>query len=338
MRVINQSRLVMALCAVLTLSACSSTTPQTVEVNTQQITTTQPFDAAIKNNSLAINDSETLAVAAISSESAIRIYNLPNQQLIAKLTGYVTPRNIEFAADGKSFYISDSSLGIVRQVASTDFKTIREIAIGQGAFGFAIHDNRMFVNNEAANTVSVVDLRTGKLKLTINGFNEPRQGIKVGPSGRYVYVTNFKGDDVRVIDSESWKIVKTLNGVPGVRAISISPDESKLYGASSTSNSLRVISIKNNQILNSITTGKEPYGAALSQDGSTIAVGNKEDNSVQIFDARNYTLIKTIPNLNEPRQAIVYSQQVPGKLFILQKDLSIVVVNYKNSTPLNIIN
>ena len=336
MRVIHKTKITLAICAAFSLSACSSTAHQTIDVTANQVTTTQPFDAAIKNNSLAINETETLAVASISSESAIKIYNLTSKQLITSLTGYVTPRNIQFAADGKSFYISDSSLCIVRQVTTNEFKTIREIAIGQGAFGFAIYKDEMFVNNEAANTVSVVNLQSGKIKLTLDGFNEPRQGIKVGPSGRYVYVTNFKGDDVRVIDTQSWQIVKTLTGVPGVRAISISPDESKLYGASSASNSLRIISIKNNQLLQSIPTGNEPYGAALSSDGGTIVVGNKEDNTVQVFDVRNYALIRTISGLNEPRQAIIYSK-TSGKLFVLQKDLSIAIVNYENNHPLTII-
>ncbi len=336
MCIIHKTKIALAICTAFFLSACSSTTHQTIAVTANQVTTTQPFDAIIKNNSLAINDSETLAVTSISSESAIKIYNLQSQQLITTLTGYITPRNIEFAADGKSFYVSDSSLGIIRQVTIDGFKTIREIAIGQGAFGFAIYKDDMFINNEATNTVSVVSLQSGKIKLTIDGFNEPRQGIKVGPSGRYVYVTNFKGDDVRVIDTQSWKIVKTLTGIPGVRAISISPDESKLYGASSASNSLRIISIKNNQLIKSIPTGKEPYGAALSNDGGTIVVGNKEDNTVQVFDAQNYVLIRTISGLNEPRQAIVYSK-TSGKLFVLQKDLSIAIINYKNDQPMTII-
>lgn len=336
MCIIHKTKIALAICTAFFLSACSSTTHQTIAVTANQVTTTQPFDAIIKNNSLAINDSETLAVTSISSESAIKIYNLQSQQLITTLTGYITPRNIEFAADGKSFYVSDSSLGIIRQVTIDGFKTIREIGIGQGAFGFAIYKDDMFINNEATNTVSIVSLQSGKIKLTIDGFNEPRQGIKVGPSGRYVYVTNFKGDDVRVIDTQSWKIVKTLTGIPGVRAISISPDESKLYGASSASNSLRIISIKNNQLIKSIPTGKEPYGAALSNDGGTIVVGNKEDNTVQVFDAQNYVLIRTISGLNEPRQAIVYSK-TSGKLFVLQKDLSIAIINYKNNQPMTII-
>lgn len=305
------------------LFGCSSTPKNYIQTATTQI---KPFDSQIKNNALTINKAETLAVASNSDNPTVKIYDLNKRKVIATLD-YVTPRNLQFSSDDNSFYISDSSLGVVQQVSMESLKVIHEANVGKGAFGFAIHNNLMFINNEATNTVTVLNLDNWQIECTISGFSNPRQGIKVGPSGRYVYVTNFSGDDVRIIDTDSWQVVKTLNGIPRVRAIAISPDESKLYGASSKTNSLRVISIKNNQVLEIIPTGRDPYGASLSKDGKTLATGNKEDGSVQVFDLTNYSLIKTIDGLDEPRQAILYSE-TPGKLYVLQKDLSIAEVNY----------
>lgn len=290
-----------------------------------------PFDSIIRNNSLAINSSESMAIASASFESNILIYDLTNKKLLKSLDGYITPRNVEFAADGKSFYISDSSLGVVRQISTDDFTTLNEVDVGQGAFGFAIRGNTMFVNNQAQDTVSVVNLDTWEIEHKVDGFANPRQGIKVGSSGRYVYVTNFKGDDVRVIDTDSWQVTQVLVGIHGVRAISVSKDETKLYGASSLTDSIKVVSIRNNQILKTIPTGKEPYGATLSADGHLLVTGNKESNSVQIFDMDNYRLLKTIGGLNEPRQAIVFSH-IPNMIYVLQKDLSIAEINYKSES------
>ncbi len=320
-----KNRLIVALLLALSLgvTACSNL-PTSDNAKTTSIV---PFDAQIKNNSLAINKSETLAVASYSDDRGVKVYDLKKKKLIATLD-YVTPRNIQFADDGKSFYISDSSLGIVQQVSAQSLDVMHEVKVDKGAFGFAIYKNQMFINNEANSTVTVLNLDNWQIERVITGFANPRQGIKIGPSGRFVYVTNFAGDDVRIIDTDSWQIVKTLDGIPGVRAIAISPDEKVLYGASSKTNSLRVISIKDNQILKVLPTGKDPYGASLSKDGQTLITGNKEDGSVQVFNLVNYQLIKTIYELDEPRQAIIYSK-VPGKIYVLQKDLSIAIVNYK---------
>jgi DNA-binding beta-propeller fold protein YncE len=317
--------------AVIILFGCSSLpTPHKTSSATTEVV---QFDNQIKNNSLTVDPSENLAVALYSDDSLVRVYNLKNHSLITTLD-YVTPRNAQFAADGKSFYISDSSLGIIRQISVGDFSTLREINIGKGAFGFAIDGKYMFVNNEAENTLSVINLNTWQVEHAIDGFANPRQGIKVGPSGKYVYVTNFQGDDVRIVNTETWKIERVLSGIPGVRAIAISPDETKLYGASSQSNSLRVVLIQSNQLIKAMPTEKDPYGTSLSKDGKILITGNKEDNSVQVFDTSNYKLIKTIRGFNEPRQAIVYSK-TQGQIYVLQKDLSIAVVNY-NSNPNNL--
>lgn len=319
----NRLIVVLGLVLIVGMTACSNLQAS----NNIATTSIVPFDQQIKNNSLAINKSETLAVASYSDDRSVKVYDLKKKKLIATLD-YVTPRNIQFASDGKSFYISDSSLGVVQQVSAKTLEVMHEVKVGQGAFGFAVDKNLMFINNEAANTVTVLNLDNWQIERVITGFANPRQGIKVGPSGRYIYVTNFEGDDVRVIDTDSWQIVKTLNGIPGVRAIAISPDETKLYGASSSTNSLRVISIADNKTLQVMPTGKDPYGASLSKDGKTLITGNKESNSVQVFALANYSLIKTINGLDEPRQAIIYSK-TPGKIYVLQKDLSIAIVNYK---------
>ncbi len=327
---INKISITLLSCiTIIGLSACSSITNNIPSFLwfSSNVELPPPFDNNIKNNSLAISSNESLAVAVSSFESNILVYNLNQNKLVKVLGNYVTPRNVEFAGDDKSFYVSDSSLGVIRQISTVDFSILREINIGKGAFGFVIDGNYLLVNNQAQNTVTIIDLDKWEISHVISGFANPRQGIKAGLSGRYVYVTNFKGDDVRVIDTNSWQITQVLNGIPGVRAISISADESKLYGASSTTDSIRVVSIANNQLLQTIPTEKEPYGATLSVDGQLLATGNKESNSVQIFDMNNYRLLKTIGGLNEPRQAIIFSK-TPNMIYVLQKDLSIAKVNY----------
>lgn len=313
------------------LSSCATTPSGETLNSTISIKQIQPFDKQIKNNALTINSNETLAIASNSDESQVRVYDLTNKKLIHKLT-YVTPRHLQFAADGNSFYISDSSLGIIQQVSTIDFSIIHQAYVGQGAFGFTLNKDYLLINNEAQNTVTVINLANWKIERVLNGFQEPRQGIKFGPDNRYVYVTNFKSDDVRVIDTRIWQIVKTLTEILGVRAIAISPDESLLYGASSATNSLRVIKISNNQLLKTLPTGNDPYGASLSKDGDTLITGNKIDGTVEIFSTKNYQLLKVILGFNEPRQAILYSKSL-GKIYVLQKDMSIGVVNYLQKQP-----
>lgn len=66
------------------------------------------FDGSIQNNSLAISPDEKLAVVSYSARTDIAVYDLEKGELRQVINGFITPRNIVFAPDGNSFYVSDS--------------------------------------------------------------------------------------------------------------------------------------------------------------------------------------------------------------------------------------
>nr|MBP6466328.1 phosphate ABC transporter substrate-binding protein [Rubrivivax sp.] len=77
------------------------------------------FDGQIRNNSLALSPDEATAVVSYSERPDVIVYDLVTGAVRGVLRGYVTPRNIVFAPDGKSFYVSDSSLGTVTRLDTT---------------------------------------------------------------------------------------------------------------------------------------------------------------------------------------------------------------------------
>ncbi|MEC5181713.1 YncE family protein [Arthrobacter sp. CG_A4] len=152
------------------------------------------FDADITNNSLAVSPDEKTAVVSDSREKSLLIYDLVEGGLSKRIGGFGTPRNIVFINDGSQFVVSDSSLGTLRFYSTVDYTLQDEIVVGPGAFGTAVSPdgNTMYVNNQAHSSVTVVDLKARKLTDVITGFSQPRQGIKVSPDGKHVYVTNFR--------------------------------------------------------------------------------------------------------------------------------------------------
>src|SRR5579863_3466776 len=120
------------------------------------------FDGAIHNNSLAVSPDETIAVASYSERPDVLVYDLRGGHVLKVLHGYITPRNVVFDATGSSFYLSDSSLGRIDQIDSRTLQTVSSLPAGPGAFGTAISgDGRtLYVNNEAADTITRFDLST----------------------------------------------------------------------------------------------------------------------------------------------------------------------------------
>ena len=82
------------------------------------------FDADIKNNSLAISSDEKIAIVSNSGIDKIKVYNLETKSEIGELDEFVTPRHIAFSENGKYFYISDSSYGLIREFETETLKKL----------------------------------------------------------------------------------------------------------------------------------------------------------------------------------------------------------------------
>lgn len=290
----------------------------------QPVAERQTFDGKIRNNSLSISPDETMAVVSYSERPEIIVYSLSDGRVRGTLGGFVTPRNIDFAPDGGSFYVSDSSLGEVVRIDAHSLKPLSRMAAGPGAFGTVLSkDGRvLFVNNQASNTVTRYETASGKASAVITGFAQPRQGVRLSPDDNTLYVTNFFGDKVTVVDVPGNKVVGEINGFNKIRAISVSADGKKMFAANSGSNNVAVVDLARREIIATVAVGKEPYGAALSPDGRFVYSGNLADNSVSVIDVETLGVVATIKGFKQPRQAIVFTKD-NRQVYVLNEDLSI---------------
>lgn len=288
----------------------------------------QSFDREIKNNSLAISPDESIALASYSDSVHVKVYNIQTGRTIKNIGGFLTPRNIVFSPDGKVFYVTDSGLGLLLVYDAVTLKMIKTYPIGYGAFGSTLNKDGdlIFINNEAASTVTVIDLTKKTAKGIIAGFAQPRQGIKLNPANTKLYVTNFANDKITVVDVATLRIDSSIRGFNKIRAISITKNGNILFAANSGTNSIAVVDLKTGNVHKEISVGKDPYGAALSPDETILLSGNKLDNTLSVVDIGKLANIKTITGFKEPRQAIVFSKN--GKqVFVLNNDLSVSIVS-----------
>jgi YVTN family beta-propeller protein len=297
------------------------------------------FDTHITNNSLAVSPDEQIAVVSDSREQSILVYDLTKKgKLRKKIDGFGSPRNIVFIDGGSEFVVSDSTLGTIRFYSLKNFTLKDEVVVGPGAFGTAVSPDgkTLYVNNQAHNSVTIVDLEKRKPIDVITGFAQPRQGIKVSSDGKYIFVTNFQGDKVSIVDAATKKIIREITGFSSIRGISITADGRTLYAANSGRNSISAVDTLNGNIKGEIKVGCEPYGAALSPDDKLLFASNKADQTIDVINVADHRIVKTIGGFKEPRQAIVFSQD-GDQAYVLNRDLSIARVDVKTYTITDII-
>jgi len=299
-------------------------TPATTAVTTARVA----FDGNIRNNSLALSPDETIAVVSYSERPDVVVYNLQTGAVQGVLHGYVTPRNIVFAPDGKALYVSDSSLGTIAKIDTVSLQAKALMAAGPGAFGTALSKDgsALYVNNQASSTVTRFDTATNQARGVITGFAQPRQGVRLSPDGATLYVTNFLGDKITLVDTATNKITGEITGFKMIRAISVTADGKTLFAANSGSNNIAVVAIGKREILSTVPVGKDPYGATLTPDGRFVYAGNLGDNTVSVIDVALLKVTATITGFKQPRQATVFTRD--GKTaYVLNEDLSVAKVD-----------
>lgn len=140
-------------------------------------------------------------------------------------------------------------------------------------------------------------------RAVITGFAQPRQGVRLSPDGKALYVTNFLGDEITIVDTASNKIT----GFDKLRAISVTADGKTIFAANSGSNT---IACRRRQAIGSLPRSRsaKTRTALRSPDGQFVYAGNLGDSTVSVIAVASHKVVATITGFKKPRQAIVFTR------------------------------
>ncbi|MBB5933947.1 DNA-binding beta-propeller fold protein YncE [Streptomyces zagrosensis] len=314
-----------------------------------------------ENNSMSVSPDEKIAVVTRSTAKFLVVIDLVNGKEIAQIHGYANPRDIQFAANGDSFTVSDSTLGVVDRIGKTEsggYQVKERMPLGAGVFGTAQSDDgkRLFANNFAADTVTVVAQPgpsdpsappASSPKDIVTGFDQPRQGVKLAPSQKKLYVTNYadgktKGS-IKVLDVADPNMApkmltkEEITGLNGVRGLSISQDNEHLYAANSADDTIAKVTLVDGgkptvetlKVDGDGVPNKKPYGAVISPDETVLFTGNEGDSTVTAINPETGAAADLLDKdryLNKPRQAIAFSAN-SATAWALNADLTIAKID-----------
>jgi len=140
--------------------------------------------------------------------------------------GYLSPRDMVAARDGKQLYVVEHTGRHVAVVDLADGMVASEIPLPDDGGGVAISPDggRLYVTGEAPRgRVHVIDLKTAKVTGSIEVGHTP-SAVAVSPNGKTLYVCNRFNNDVSVVDVASGRQTRRFPAVRDPVAIAISPD------------------------------------------------------------------------------------------------------------------
>jgi YVTN family beta-propeller protein len=109
--------------------------------------------------------------------------------------------------------------------------------------------------------------------------------ILFSPDGARLYVLCQGSDQVRVLDSATYKVIKNLavGNVP--RGMSLSPDGRRLLVTNTWDDTVSVIDTRTLAVTATWPVGAEPSGVAQDATGKYVFVANRISNDVAVLDA-----------------------------------------------------
>ncbi len=163
-------------------------------------------------------------------------------------------------------------------------------------FDVSLDGKTIYVANEDAATVTVLDVISGKPVATIPVGREP-EGVRISPDSDEVYVTNEVDGTISVIATDSRVVIATIGVGKRPRSVTFSLDGSKAYVANEEGSSVSVIDTDNRRVKRTITlTGPNvrPMGTALSPDGTRLYVTTGRGGTLVAIDTKGDSAVGSV--------------------------------------------
>jgi YVTN family beta-propeller protein len=178
---------------------------------------------------------------------------------------------------------------------------------------------RVFVTNERAGTLTVIDGPTRKVTATVPLGKRPR-GMKLSPDGKLLYVAlsgspiagpgvdektlppaDKGADGIGVVDTVTLKLKTILRGVSDPEQLAVSSDGKRLYIASEDTGRAIVLDAATGKTITSLEVGGEPEGVTLTPNGRFVYMTSEEDHQVAVIDTTANKVVSTFKVGERPR-------------------------------------
>lgn len=118
--------------------------------------------------------------------------------------------------------------------------------------------------------------------------------LKTSPDGRWLYVVCEDSDQLRVVDTRTGEVTKTIDVGHAPRGLALSPDGKHIYVANSWVDYVSDIDADTLEVSRTLPTGFEPTSVVPDSSGKTLYVANRVSNDVSVIDLESGKEIKRL--------------------------------------------
>lgn len=200
--------------------------------------------------------------------------------------------------------VANKSGDNVSIIDATTGNLVREVAVGLEPHEVEVSPNGRlavvgnFGNREnPGNTLSVIDLRNGRLLRTIDlGTYVRPHGLKwLHGSSRFL-VTSGPSNHILEVNASNGRIVRAINtGQETPHMVTITPNNRTIFASSVATGNVSVVDFKTGELIRIVRSGNGAEGIDVSPDGREVWVANRAENTISVFNAESLEKVATLP-------------------------------------------
>jgi YVTN family beta-propeller protein len=265
----------------------------------------------------AVDSSSGLVYVSNELSGTVSVVDPVARRVVATISVGKRPRGIRASADGRTVFVALSGSpvggpGIDESqlpppdrehdgIGVIDVRERRLVRVLNGGsdpeqFAISADGKRMFVSNEDAGQVTVLEIDSGAIVKTIPVGGEP-EGVDRSPDGNWVYVTSEADNRVFVIDSERLEVARRIDVgarprssafLPeGNRAFVTCENEPAVYAIDMQGSSVNLIAFADPQL--------KPMGVAVAPDGKQVYVTTGRGGTLVRIEPSSGNLLGSLP-------------------------------------------
>ena len=158
----------------------------------------------------------------------------------------------------------------------------QETAAEVAARTFPTPLGRVLTANQAANTVTLIDVATNTAYASIPTGQQPHHVVAT-PDGREFWVTLYGENRLQVFDASTLKEVASVDVGASNDDLTFDPEGKMLYVSLGKSDAVAIVDVLARKLVTTVRVGRAPHGVKVTPDGKYLLVTNTGDNTVSLL-------------------------------------------------------
>jgi YVTN family beta-propeller protein len=218
------------------------------------------------------------------------------------LDTHTGPHGMTVSHDGKLLWATSETPQAVLEIEASSGKILHVWNTTQVRSHMIVttpNESKFYVTNTVSGSVSVIDRKTGEVKVLATGPGT--EAIAISPDGKEVWAASRIDAKISVISTATDAIVASFpSGGKGPKRMEFTPDGAQVWVTNSASDQTTVFDAHARELLASLTLTKAPSGVYFSADGRNAFVTNANANQLTFIDVASRKILNAVPIGTDP--------------------------------------